>query len=112
MRVYIKELQRLGEAGLENASVNELYQETLDKIREIMPDLSVSIDETTGAVEGGTDALLAQAEAWENQENATDALRVLEDAKKCLRNHQTGRGRKPRSYGRAWRRIRHDKRTN
>lgn len=81
VRVYIKELQRLGEAGLENASVNELYQETLDKIREIMPDLSVSIDETTGAVEGGTDALLAQAEAWENQENATDALRVLEDAK-------------------------------
>ena len=81
VRVYIKELQRLEEAGLENASVNELYQETLDKIREIMPDLSVSIDETTGAVEGGTDALLAQAEAWENQENATDALRVLEDAK-------------------------------
>lgn len=81
VRVYIKELQRLGEAGLENASVNELYQETLDKIREIMPDLSISIDETTGAVEGGTDALLAQAEAWERQENATDALRVLEDAK-------------------------------
>lgn len=81
VRVYIKELQRLEEAGLENASVNELYQETLDKIREIMPDLSISIDETTGAVEGGTDALLAQAEAWENQENATDAMRVLEDAK-------------------------------
>lgn len=81
VRVYIKELQRLEEAGIENAHVNELYQETVDKIREIMPDLSISIDETTGAVEGGTDALLAQAEAWENQENATDALRVLEDAK-------------------------------
>ncbi len=81
VEVYIEQLKRLEERGLENIGVNQLYQETVEKINEIMPELGATIDETTGAVEGGTDALMLHAEAWAEQENAAEALRVLEDAK-------------------------------
>ncbi len=81
VKVYIEELERLEERGLENIGVNQLYQETLEKIQELMPELAVTIDETTGAVEGGTEALLLQAEAWGKQEIAAEALRILEDGK-------------------------------
>lgn len=81
VKVYIRQLERLEERGLENAAVQELYNETLDKIRELMPDLAITIDETTGAVEGGTDALLLNVEALTQQKDAVEALSVLEDAK-------------------------------
>lgn len=80
VKIYIRQLERLEERGLENAAVQELYNETLDKIREIMPDLAIAIDETTGAVEGGTDALLLNVEALTQQKDAVEALSVLEDA--------------------------------
>ena len=81
VKVYIEELERLEERGLENIGVNQLYQKTLKELQELMPELAVTIDETTGAVEGGTEALLLQAEAWAEQENAAEALSILEDAK-------------------------------
>ncbi len=81
IKVYVEELERLEERGLENIGVNQLYQETLEELQELMPELAVTIDETTGAVEGGTEALLLQAEAWAEQENAAEALGILEDAK-------------------------------
>lgn len=81
VKVLIAELQRLEDRGLENIGVNQLYQETLAGLQEMMPDLAISIDETTGAIEGGTEALMLQAEAWGEQEEAADALRILEDAK-------------------------------
>ena len=81
IKVYIRQLERLEERGLENAAVQALYYETIEKIRELMPDLTITIDETTGAIEGGTDALWNHVEALTEQKDALDALRVLEDAK-------------------------------
>lgn len=81
VKIYVEELKRLEERGLENIGVNQLYQETLEELQELMPDLTVTIDETTGAIEGGTDALMLQAEAWGEQEAAAEALSVLEEAK-------------------------------
>lgn len=81
VKIYVEELKRLEERGLENIGVNQLYQETLEELQELMPDLTVTIDEATGAIEGGTDALMLQAEAWGEQEAAAEALSVLEEAK-------------------------------
>lgn len=82
VKTYIMQLKRLEEQGLENRAVQELYNETIEKIKEIMPDLTLEIDETTGALENGTDVLLLNVEALEEQKNAVEALSVLEEAKR------------------------------
>lgn len=85
---YIKQLKDLETQGLKSKAVQTLYNETLDKLKEIYPELTVEIDETTGAVKGGTDALLKNVKAFEKQSNATEALRVLEDAKAAYQQTQ------------------------
>ena len=45
-----------------------LYAQTVEQLRTMMPDLNLEIDEQTGLLIGGADALRVQTEAW--KENA------------------------------------------
>lgn len=84
VRVYVSELKRLEAQGLENEAVQAVYNKTVGKIRELLPDLTVEIDEMTGAVEGGTDAILLYAGAMEEQADAVAALEAYQDAQNAV----------------------------
>ncbi len=66
--MYIDRLDELGaKTSLTSAESSE-YHNMLQLLCDTVPDLAGSIDLTTDSIEGGTKALRAQAEAW--QENA------------------------------------------
>lgn len=66
--MYIDRLDELGaKTSLTSAESSE-YHNILQLLCDTVPDLAGSIDLTTDSIEGGTKALRAQAEAW--QENA------------------------------------------
>jgi TP901 family phage tail tape measure protein len=61
---YIDQLASLEKAGtLTNVQQTE-YQILLEKIRALMPELNIELDEQTGLIKGGANALLKQADAW------------------------------------------------
>lgn len=62
---YITQLEALEAQGLATNEQQTEYVQIVDKINALLPDLNVAIDEQTGLIIGGTDALKDQADAWE-----------------------------------------------
>lgn len=62
---YIGRLEALEAQGLATNEQQAEYSQIVDKINALLPDLNVAIDEQTGLIVGGTDALKDQADAWE-----------------------------------------------
>lgn len=71
---YVARLKELETQGLETAEAQREYQNTVDRINALLPDLNLTIDEQTGLLEQNTSAILAQAEAWK-QEALNEAIR-------------------------------------
>lgn len=68
--MYIDRLDELGaKTSLSSAESTE-YHNILQLLCETMPDLAGSIDLTTDSIEGGTEALRAQTEAWQKNAEA------------------------------------------
>lgn len=63
---YIDRLKELESQGEMTAVQQAEYRQIIDKIKAIMPDLNIQIDEQTGLLVGGADALQKQADAWKN----------------------------------------------
>lgn len=61
---YIGYLKELEAQQSMTASETEEYQATVDKLRTVMPDLNAEIDEQTGLLKGGADALQSQIDNW------------------------------------------------
>lgn len=61
---YIGRLKELENQGDLTAAEQAEYRQIIDKIKALMPDLNLQIDEQNGLLLGGADALEQQAEAW------------------------------------------------
>lgn len=70
--VYIDKLEELGESNEEGTQHSEEYMTTLGLLTEAVPELAENIDMETGAIEGGTEALRQNTQAWlDNQKQAS-----------------------------------------
>lgn len=63
---YVNRLAELEKQGLQTAEAQREYELTVAALNALIPDLNVAIDAQTGLVEGGTDALYAQIDAWKD----------------------------------------------
>ncbi len=61
---YVARLRELESTGLKTTEQQEEYHAILEKLVETVPELSKIIDLETDSIEGGTDAILANTEAW------------------------------------------------
>ena len=61
---YVARLRELESTGLKTTEQQEEYHAILEKLVETVPDLAKIIDLETDSIEGGTDAILANTEAW------------------------------------------------
>jgi TP901 family phage tail tape measure protein len=64
---YIDKLEELEAQGLDSAESQKEYNLTVDKLNAILPELNAHIDEETGLVEGGTEALREYVDAWKDK---------------------------------------------
>ena len=67
---YITKLEELEAAGLETDDAQRQYHNTLLLLSNAVPELADLIDTQTDSIEGGTAALRANAQAWEEQAKA------------------------------------------
>ena len=80
---YIARLKELEDQGLDTVEAQEEYKLIVDKLNSILPDLNITLDEQTGIIVGGTDALLDQVDAWKKvalQEALTTKYQTQIDA--------------------------------
>lgn len=61
---YALRLQELEEQGLSNNEQQAEYNKLIAQINTLMPELNLQINEQTGLLEGGTEALLSNIDAW------------------------------------------------
>lgn len=71
---YIRVLQECEKDGKITREEQEKYNEAIDKLKGLFPDLNIEIDKHTGMIKGGTDAVKEQIEAW--KENAIAEARA------------------------------------
>jgi len=64
---YVTRLQELEAQGLKTNAQQQEYRMLVDLLNEAMPDLNATIDEQTGLIKGGTDALLDNIKALEKR---------------------------------------------
>lgn len=64
---YAERLQRLEEAGLDTADSQREYAQTVELLNSVMPELGLTIDETTGLVTEQTDAILKNISSLQAQ---------------------------------------------
>lgn len=63
-RRYVDRLAELEVQGLNTAEAQREYEMTVDALNALIPSLNLAIDEQTGLVVGGTEALYDQIDAW------------------------------------------------
>ena len=68
-KYYVDRLRELEQAGLDTAVAHREYELVVGELNKLIPDLNLVIDEQTGLIQGSTDELYANIEAW--QKNAT-----------------------------------------
>lgn len=69
-RRYIDRLEEMGDYTRLNAGEQEAYHEILEKLTYTVPELADSIDLANNRIEGGTDALRENTDAWEENAKA------------------------------------------
>lgn len=62
---YIQALEALEAQGVDTAEEQEDYNSAVAALQELLPDVNIQLDEQTGLLEGGTDALRDQIDQWE-----------------------------------------------
>ena len=64
---YITRLEELEAAGLNTAASQAEYRAIVEELNALIPDLNLVLDEQTGRIAGGTQAIREQTEAWKEQ---------------------------------------------
>lgn len=67
---YMGTLERLDKKKKLSKEEQRLYNETLEKLKGIIPGLNVELDKKTGKIKGGTEALKDQITEWKNLRQA------------------------------------------
>lgn len=62
---YISILENLGQQTSMTEAEQQLYNDSVTKLKDLYPELKIEIDETTGLIKGGTEALREQITEWE-----------------------------------------------
>ena len=71
---YIEVLQNCEADGKITREEQEKYNEAIEELKKLFPDLNIEIDKHTGMIKGGTEAVREQIKAW--QENAIAEARA------------------------------------
>lgn len=61
---YIDRLRELEAQGVSTNAAQSEYQQIVDKLRYLLPDVNIELDEQTGLLVGGANALYEQVDAW------------------------------------------------
>lgn len=61
---YIDRLRELEAQGVNTNAAQSEYQQIVDKLRYLLPDVNIELDEQTGLLVGGANALYEQVDAW------------------------------------------------
>lgn len=61
---YIDRLRELEAQGVSTNAAQSEYQQIVDKLRYLLPDINIELDEQTGLLVGGANALYEQVDAW------------------------------------------------
>ena len=75
--MYIDRLEELEQAGTATGESQAEYRATVEELNRLIPGLNAQLNEQTGLVEGGTEALRQNTEAWK-QNAITQALMEAE----------------------------------
>lgn len=82
---YIGRLKELEEAGLKTTEQQDEYHNILSRLCETVPELAQYIDLENDTIQGGTDVLLANTEAWkENAKAQAMQEKLKEIQKQCI----------------------------
>jgi len=77
---YISKLESMGSYASLSTEQQQEYRNVLTLLTELMPELSDSINTTTGEIEGGTAALRSNIEVWEESAKAEAYEAYMADA--------------------------------
>jgi len=84
---YIKRLEELEEAGLDTVESQREYEAIIKRLKELIPELNIEIDEQTGLLIDGASALREQVSGWKElaiqqamQEQVTELVKAHTDA--------------------------------
>ena len=90
---YVSQLEELERQGVNSATAQEEYNNTIELLRSLLPDINISIDEQTGLLKDGTAELRNQIEAWKDlaiaeayQSKARDIADQIVDAELALKS--------------------------
>lgn len=62
---YIQTLESLESQGVYTAETQQKYDDAVAALQELLPDVNIQLDEQTGLLDGGTEALRDQIKQWE-----------------------------------------------
>lgn len=84
---YIEKLVAMEEAGVKTEAQQREYAQTVEALRQLLPDVNIALDEQTGLIEGGASSLWETVRAWQAlaiqqamQESYTDSMKAYNDA--------------------------------
>ena len=81
--MYVNKLQSLEEAGTATNESQQEYRAIISEINGLMPGLNAQIDEQTGLIMGGTDALRENIEAWKQSAITQAIMESMTDTMKA-----------------------------
>jgi phage-related minor tail protein len=84
---YVARLDALEKQGVTTSEAQQEYNNLIEQLNTIMPELNLQLDEQTGLLKGGAEALLDNVEAWKQwatqqamQDKYTDTLKAYGQA--------------------------------
>ena len=84
---YVARLDALEKQGVTTSEAQQEYNNLIEQLNTIMPELNLQLDEQTGLLKGGAEALLENVEAWKQwatqqamQDKYTDTLKAYGQA--------------------------------
>lgn len=84
---YVARLDALEKQGVNTSEAQQEYNNLIEQLNTIMPELNLQLDEQTGLLKGGAEALLDNVEAWKQwatqqamQDKYTDTLKAYGQA--------------------------------
>lgn len=109
---YIRRLEELEEAGLDTVESQREYEAIIKRLKELIPDLNLDIDEQTGLLKDSAGALREQVQAWKDlaiqqamQERLTDLVKAHTDALVDLTKAKIELTRKEERYAEVMNRL-------
>lgn len=104
---YLDRLRYLEQQGTLTEAQQKEYSGTLEKIKALIPDINIELDDQTGLLKGGADALREQVQEWKNlaiqqalQEKFTEQMKAYADAYTELQENERKRAEAGKEYNR------------